>query len=538
MKILLIRPFFYFHREDGIQGPTEPLALEYLASSVTKSHSVKILDATIGIKPPFCATVTFGDVVRMGLSNEELARQICTFEPEVIGISAHFFTQKVSVKEVVDIARSSAPTAHIVIGGNYASCLKDVFLKTHPGVDVLVYGEGEITFKTLCDNGFKNLESTKGIVYRNEKNEIVVNPPQPLIEDLGLLPVPDRDLAPPHYYQLMNAPFFVEIKLDLTRIMFGNLLTGLLRKNTIRIPQNNFLARILSITFVFYFIAGCISILTRHRVNLVSADIETSRGCPFNCVFCAVHNTWSRSFRYKKISDLRNELRDLVRRHRVTHINIIDDNFNIDKKRAFALCELFQELGIKSWEPSSGLYVMSLDQVLLTKMFESGCRHLNLIIESGCQRTLDTIIKKAIDITFAKEICTIAKSIGFATSANFIIGFPGETKADILETIRYAASLNVDNCHIHCATPLPGTELYKTCAENGYLPAEYDVTQNVLSYHMNFSRPLISTPEFGHEEIAAVRGLALDFIRSKGAWQEWEARFFSAFHCKPGNKAC
>ena len=92
-----------------------------------------------------------------------------------------------------------------------------------------------------------------------------------------------------------------------------------------------------------------------------------------------------------------------------------------------------------------------------------------------------------------KPLLNKAHECGISVHAFFIIGFPGETKEMILNTLKYAEETGFDSVSVHIATPLFGTELYKTCKENGYLVEDFDPTKNI--YKMANIRTKDFTPE-------------------------------------------
>ena len=536
LKVLLVKPFHYFHKNDFIVNSTEPLGLISLATHIEDFCDVKVYDATVGKTAYLERSIYSKDLIRVGVDENEIKSELLAFNPDIVGVSAHFFSQSLAVKETIGNIRKTLPDVKIVVGGNYATCIKEDFLKLHPEIDILVYGEGEITFRQLCENNCENLDFILGIVYKNKEGVIIVNPPQPLIDDLKDLKIPNRKFIDSRLYHLINAPFFNELKIELHKIRFGRLVSWITRRNIAAIPKNRWLAALLSNRYVFKLYAKAAYFLTNKAYHPISADIEMSRGCPFHCVFCAVKNTWTRRFRSRPIEHVRKELTYLKHERKIEHINITDDVFNIDKDRLSELCDIFEELGIKSWRPLSGLYVMRLNRDILERMYNTGCKHICLIIESGCQKTLDNIIHKQVNIAYAKEIAKICMKIGFTTHASFVIRFPGETKEDILETIEYAASLNIDSCNFWFATPYPGSDLFDICEKGGYLPKDFSIYSLHKFYHTNFGQPMIETEHFTLEEIKNVREMALQMISQKGKWNDWKYKLYESFNYNPPTK--
>ena len=150
-----------------------------------------------------------------------------------------------------------------------------------------------------------------------------------------------------------------------------------------------------------------------------------------------------------------------------------------------------------------------LDEEILKLMYKSGCTYIAVSIESGNQNVLTNIIKKPIKLDEIPEKLDLAKSIGFDTIANFVIGFPGETWEQIRDTFRYAERLNVDLANFHIATPLPKTELIEICLRDKLLPDDY---LEYISNYSGYGAGLIETKEFIPFELEVLRSFEWDRI--------------------------
>ena len=97
----------------------------------------------------------------------------------------------------------------------------------------------------------------------------------------------------------------------------------------------------------------------------------------------------------------------------------------------------------------------------------NGLRLLLVGYESGSQRVLDNA-RKGVDLETARRFTRDCRTLGIAVHGTFILGLPGETRATIRETTRFACSLDVDTIQVALAAPYPGTELYRQARSNGW----------------------------------------------------------------------
>ncbi len=197
------------------------------------------------------------------------------------------------------------------------------------------------------------------------------------------------------------------------------------------------------------------------------ATIVSSRGCPYRCVFCASSRLHGKRWRGQSAERVGREVRFLVDKYRVRHIEFLDDLFTFDRQRVDAMCRIFRQEKLDvQWFCSSR--VDTLSRQMMAKMRRAGCMGLYLGIESGCQRVLN-LLKKGTRLSQAVKAIRGAKDVGLETVATFILGIPGETVDDIQATIRFAKTLRPDYAQFTFCTPYPGTELYSFATANNLL---------------------------------------------------------------------
>ena len=115
------------------------------------------------------------------------------------------------------------------------------------------------------------------------------------------------------------------------------------------------------------------------------------------------------------------------------------------------------------WNAPNGIALWTLDEELLRLMKRSGCYEFTLGIESGDQEILKKIIKKPLNLKKVKSLVKTMKQLKIQTGAFFVLGLPGETKAQMHNIINFAKKLRLQFAEFFVATPHPGTELYEIC---------------------------------------------------------------------------
>ena len=182
-RVVLVNPNFVTKSiTDNFTIPA--LGLETIAANILDIVKVKIVNAKV-----------------RDLNTEEIMKEIYDFKPDIVGISCCF---TIGIDFALIIAKRSKKLGFAtVLGGWHPSFDYSEVLK-HPFVDVVVRGEGEITFRELIKN--KNLEEIKGISYK-DNGDMINNADRPLIKDLNKLPLPARKLrSKESYYQIFQMP--------------------------------------------------------------------------------------------------------------------------------------------------------------------------------------------------------------------------------------------------------------------------------------------------------------------------------------------
>lgn len=187
-----------------------------------------------------------------------------------------------------------------------------------------------------------------------------------------------------------------------------------------------------------------------------SESIVTSRGCSFNCAFCASHSMWDGKTRYRSIENIVSEIKQIIKSTGKVQFAIWDDNLTLNRKRCLKLCEAFKELGI-IWRCL--VRADKLDPEICEALAVAGCKEIWPGIESGDQRVLD-FLDKQIDREEMLEGCKNAKKAGLKIKALFMIGTPGE-RTNTPELNRdYIRRLDFDMITLSTFIPLPGSPIW------------------------------------------------------------------------------
>lgn len=197
--------------------------------------------------------------------------------------------------------------------------------------------------------------------------------------------------------------------------------------------------------------------------------VISSRGCPYDCIFCsqrAISGQWYRSVAVEKILD---EVGLLIKKYNQKKIWFMDDNFLVDKKRAFSLIAGIIE---KSFHKKA-VFVAEMrgDSVtyeILSKMKEANFQMVSFGMETGSQRLLDLIDKKE-TVEDNIQAIEMAHKLRIKTSATFIFGLPTETRKERLFTAKLARSIPLDDARFNVAVPYPGTKLFQLAKQENRL---------------------------------------------------------------------
>ncbi len=282
MNVLLINPPYPFE-----ESPTPPFGLMSLAAYIReKGHRVLIEDYIV-----------------FPYSHNRIRKILNEFKPAVIGITGVTMNIKRAASILKDY-KDACPDAITVMGGPHVTFDAQNMLEHNPHVDIIVRGEGEITFAELLDSTGRGSDhsSIRGISFR-KNGEIIHNEVRPFIDDINILPYPARDLIALNRYKALGFP-----------------------------------------------------------INMV-----TSRGCPHKCIFCVGSKMVGRKVRYFNVERVVDEFQ-MLSKLGFNQINIVDDLFTSNKSRCIAICEEIKRRNIHHpWTAFARVDTVSRELLLAMK---------------------------------------------------------------------------------------------------------------------------------------------------------------------------
>ena len=378
----------------------------------------------------------FIDAQVRGYSVAKLIEYIAERKPEMIVMYIEQIKFNVDLFLINELKKRI--NTFVVFVGPLATAMDKEIIEKYPAVDCVCRGEFDYIIGEIaeCVSQNKNLDEISGITFRKE-GQVIKSGPSRHVEDLDRLPFPAYDL----------------IKFnDYTESVF---------------------------------------------VELPTATMITSRGCPHQCIYCWFPQTmYSHKWRAQSPERVVSEIEYLVNNFGVKEIRIDDDIYELDKKRVMDICRLIIERKIKiSYAPQCRADL--LDEEMIKMLKSSGCSRIMIGNESGNQMILDKI-KKKLDLKDTARIVKLLKKYKIDVHTCFMIGFPWDSEETIRDTIKFACALNTEFCQITIATPLPGTEYYRMVKANGNL-----ITEDLSKYD-GFSSPVVKYDHLTKEKIAAL----------------------------------
>ena len=383
-------------------------------------------------------------------SNEEVENYIKRSggDYDLIGIGG-IITMYKKVKWFSALAKKYHPHVPIIAGGALATSIPQILLE-NTEIDMVNIGEGELTIVDLVLH-LENLEKVKGIWYK-ENGGIRANSPREIIEDLDSIPFPDYE------------------NLDTLEIYLKNPIGYLnVRK----------------------WIDG------KAVADINSMNMVTARSCPYSCNFC-YSKYLGPKYRKRSPKNIVEEMKYLVEELECGYIHFTDELSLLTKKDVLALCDEIEQQGLKvMW--GAPIRLDFLDKESLERLNESGCVLTGPGIESFSPKVLHAM-NKQLNIEKVKGNLVIARKIIKNVSTAFIIGYPGETRETIQESIDACKSINLVPTEITFPTPYPATVLYEFALKNGYIKDEVKYIES-LSDHEQGEFPIINFTDLSDEEL-------------------------------------
>jgi radical SAM superfamily enzyme YgiQ (UPF0313 family) len=385
-RILLIKP----SGRHGLSFAFDiiPTGLEYIAAYIEDVvDEVNIIDLEMEPKPIQRTVEEYLDILK----------------PDLVGISMSA-TEHGEGLEIARLAKNRGVMT--VLGGYHPTAIPDELL-SHPQIDMVVRGEGELTMHELITKA--DAKGVNGVSYK-EGNKIIHNPDREFIDDLDSLPFPARHLRRYTYH----------------------------------------------------------TTLMQDREHDV---LTTSRGCWGRCSFCCEPSISKSHQRYRSPENAIDEILKIVTFHngKPLSIDVTDPHFMGKPKLVDQLCDLLAQhnldirFGVKV-RPDS----IAKHPEIVRKMIAVGIEGFEMGIESPNMKDIESTSKDLRTDVHVKAVKNIERWGGNA-GGTFVIGLPDQTEDEILQFPRYAKKIGLTGSAFGIATPFPGTKFYEELDAQGLI---------------------------------------------------------------------
>ena len=359
------------------------------------------------------------------LSIAQIIRKTQQFSPDMLGVTC-WTIDRGMVWKLCNMLKRAVPKAILIMGGPHATIYPEhIFKLTHASAVVL--GEGEDTFSDIIDafcegRDFRNIP---GMALRTDDNDVFYTETRQRIDDLDRVPLP-------YYAGFENFRFS----------HYGS----------------------------------------HPPLPTPSAAIISSRGCVFDCSYCASVRFWGSTWRFRSPENILAEIKWLVKEHGIRSLFFFDDNFPVNKNRVFTICEgiIKNKWNIK-WACCS--HVKMINRELLKAMKASGCVAIDFGVESGDSNILMNINKRQ-SCDDIERAFRFTHEAGISAQAYLMVGNPGESESSVDNTIGLIKRIKPRMCGTNILWLLPGTKVYEDAVHSGFINDDYWLANNDVPYNL------------------------------------------------------
>lgn len=345
--------------------------------------------------------------------DEMFREKIRSFSPDLLAVTILEENYQLADR-LLGIAKSLGRNIMTIVGGSTPTVVPEVVIE-NPLIDYLIQGEGEGAMEEFCDllEMGKPVDEVRNLWYKKD-GKVHSNPIRPYV-DLDALPIQNLDLWNPGHF--MKA------------------YEGKLRK---------------------------------------IGSFELSRGCPFKCTFC-INEQYHRLldeaggyFRKKSIAYGIREIKALKEKMDLEMVFFCDDNFlQMSQERVREFTELWlSEINLPYWMNTT---VETISYERLEMLKKTGCAGIGLGIESGSEWLRQKVLRKPSTNKRIENAFHMIHEFDIRTTANSIIGFPGEYEEDIFETIKLFKRMNPESFDVSFCAPYIGTPIHVIARKMGYV---------------------------------------------------------------------
>ena len=426
MKIMFI------YSLDDIQSTLKPLwswstiqfGISYI-SSVLKAHGHQTSLVVLGNNK-------FKDGTKL------VKAQINEFVPDIICFTA-VFSQYSFIEKIARYIKSEWPDKFLIIGGVHATLNPEEAM--NGPFDALCIGEGEYPTLELCGQ-LEEKHFPHGIAnlwIKSPSGEIERNAPRDFVQNLDILPFPDRDMWKPWINEQNDAELAVLL----------------------------------------------------------------GRGCPYDCTYCSNHAlrkaAGGKYVRMRSPENILKELSFLHENYPNLRIYFEVESFALDKSWALELCRQIKAFNATinntiSYGSNFRISRQSLDENLFIAFEQANFHRINIGLESGSERIRREVLKRDYSNNDFVNAVAMARRHGLKVYVFNMIGIPGESWSDHMETVLLNRQCQPDVLMNSIFFPYPGTELYRVCVEQGLISGMVDTQKERMEANIelpNFTKAQI-----------------------------------------------
>ncbi len=371
------------------------------------------------------------DGIAEDLSKKEFVQRAKRVKPEI------FFMECATASIYADLKWAEIMkhelNCPIIFAGTHITALPKEVLAS-PNIDYGLLGEYEYTFRELLNRleRKKPISKVLGLAYKRGK-KVIINERRPLL-DYNELPMPARHL------------FNMKLYHD---------------------------------TFC---------------LNYPTIQVMTSRGCPFNCIFCLEPNVWyGPRWRVRSLENVRKEISQVIEDYKPKEIYFDDSTFTVREDRTISISRLMREFGLP-WSCMTSVNTIR-SKKMLEEMARGGCYRVKFGLESAHPKVLK-FTGKPYNLRHVVKALKWANDVGIGCHITMMVGLPGETKTTMKRTFNFAKKLALDglveSIQWSIATPYPGTKFYKMCVDNKWIVSKdwskYDGSNSCVINYKNLSK--------------------------------------------------
>lgn len=349
----------------------------------------------------------------------------------------------------------------VVVGGPTPSAVPAVIVE-HPSIDFVVQGEGEDAILELCQ-ALRAGKPTDGIanLWRMDGGSPRGNPLRHFI-DMDSLPIQDVSLWDPRHF---------------------------VRPYDGKVYRTGF--------------------------------FESSRGCPFQCTYCVNHTiqrslrSAGRYFRRRSPALTAREVRHHVTTYGLDRVVFCDDNFLLMPGRAFAewsdeFRDSWREIGLPYWVTTSAEFIRPETARFLA---ETGCDGVGLGVEAGNEWFRRKVLRRTSTNEELLQAFRLLHEHGIRTTANVMIGSPGETEGDIFDSIKLIQALAPKSVDVSFVSPYIGTDIHRVARDLGYIDVLDEPGFRGMAREVSFRTfSSIRNPQISSERLAELAAVFMEYV--------------------------